>query len=371
MRRAMAIARKEWRHLSRTSLLYLVLTQPLIFCLVWGFSASLDVERVPLSVLDMARSPESRALVRELEGSGTFRVVERAASMAEVERSLESGEAGMALLVPARFGFRLGRGRSGMALVADGTDPNLANLGLSYGGRVMAEAVAGRGPLRERGAPPLAKSASIRVWYNPSLRSRDVLLLGAICFNLMWFLAYPAFALLREREAGTFGVLGSTPLSPVSLWFGTILPYLAVALWGTLVQVGLTVFAAGVPFRGEGWVLLLGLALFSLAYLNLGCSLPLLLSRTAHATAVRLLIVFVTMAAAGYLLPISSLPASVRWTAELLPLKHALVLLRALFQKGSGAAEVAGELAALAAFAAVSSLTALAAARRLLRSGAG
>ena len=75
MRRAGAVARKQWRYLSRTNLLYLVFTQPLIFCLVWGYCASLDLRDAPLAVLDQSRSPESRALLRELDRSGSVRAL--------------------------------------------------------------------------------------------------------------------------------------------------------------------------------------------------------------------------------------------------------------------------------------------------------
>jgi ABC-2 type transport system permease protein len=360
MRRALAVAKKEWRFRVRGNLWFLVLVQPILFCLVWGFCASLDLRDVRLSVLDQSESSQSRSLVRQFDASGAFQVVQRARSLGQVERALESGEASMALLIPARFAVDERRGRPAVQLVSDGTDPNIATLGVSYGVAVAREALA-----VERLPRP-----ALRAWYNPSLRSPDLLLLGAICYNLFWLLMYPAHSLMDERERGTMNGLGATPLSAAELWLGVQLAIGAVGLLGTLMQVGLIVGLAGVPLRGDLWLLFGGMFLFAFVHINLGCAMPLIARNGGQRTLYGLVGVFLAMSVAGFLIPQPFLPGWTRPLAELVPLKHGLLFIRAVFLKGAGLASVARELTALTMAAAVTSVVALFSLHRLLRGAA-
>jgi ABC-2 type transport system permease protein len=360
MRRILAVALKEWRFQVRGGLWFLVLVQPVLLCVVWGYCASLDLRDVKLSVLDLSQSSESRALVRQFAASGAFQVADRPTSLGQVQRALESGEASMALVVPPRFASDLQRGRPALELVSDGTDPNVSSLGVSYAVATARAALA---------LEPLP-SSSLRAWYNPSLRSPDLLLLGAICYNLAWLLMYPAHSLMDERERGTMAGLGATPLSSVQLWLGMQLAMGAIALWGTLTQIALIVGIAGVPLRGDPWLLLGGLGLFAFVHINVGCAMPLVARNAGQRTLYGLTGVFLAMSVAGFLIPQPFLPEWTRPIAEAVPLKHGLVFIRAVFLKGARFSSVVRELSALAVMAAASSALALYSLRRLLRGAA-
>jgi ABC-2 type transport system permease protein len=360
--RILAVARKEWRYRVRGNLWFLVLVQPLMFSLVWGMCASLDLRDIKLTTLDLSQSSDSRALMRQFEGSGAFQMTRPQTSLPGLEWALYSGEASMAVIVPPGFAADVRRGRPSLQVVSDGTDPNVSSLGVSY---AVATAEAALSP-----EPP--SGSSLRVWYNASLRSADLLLLGAVCYNLLWLLMYPAHSLMEERERGTMAVLGATPLSAVELWLGIQLAIGAVALWGTLTQLGMIILVADVPLRGNPALLLGGLLLFAFLHINLGCALPLIAHTHGQRTLYGLFGVFMTLSVAGFLIPQGYLPAWTQPIAEWLPLKHGLVFIRAVFLKGADAAATARELKILAAGAAATSVVALFGLKRLLRSeGAG
>jgi ABC-type multidrug transport system permease subunit len=178
---------------------------------------------------------------------------------------------------------------------------------------------------------------------------------------------YPAHSLMDERERGLMAMLGSTPLRPVELWLGVAAPTLIIAMGGTLTQIALMRFAAGVPLRGDPALLLAGLALFALIHVNLGCLMPLVAKNGSQRTLYGLVLVFLLLSISGFLIPQAFLPAWTRRIAEAVPLKHGLVFARAVFLKGVGAHALARELTALGIAAAATSAGALAGLRALLR----
>lgn len=350
MRAALAVAGKTMRYRLRGDLLFLVVIQPVIFIVVWGFCASLDLLDVRVAVLDQARTPASRAKVRALEASGAFARTRPVASVAELERALASGAASLGVVLPAR---------GNPAVVADGTDPVVATIGLSYAVHTVAATMTPP-------PPPVA----VRAWYNASLRGTALLLLGAICYNLVWFLTYPGGPLMDERDRGTLAVLALTPLRPWELWLGTVAPHLLVALWGTLSQVALVVAVAGTPLRGDPLLLFAGLALFGLVHVNLGCLVAALARTGAQRTLGQLAAVFLMLALSGFLIPAEYFPDWTRRVSELVPLTHGLRFVRGVFLRGASAEAMLPELGALAAFALASCVVGVLSARSLIRTGA-
>jgi ABC-2 type transport system permease protein len=362
VRPALAVARNEWRNQRRRQFTFLVLIQPAIWSLVWGVCVSLELLDAPLVVLDLSQSAESRTLLRDFAASGAFRVAREAADDSAFASALESGEAGLGLIVGQRFARDLRRRpEPALQLVADGTDPNMAGLGLARASAIVRASVA-----RLRGTASVERPHA-RAWYNPDLRSRDLLLLGAICYNLMWFLVYPATSLMDERERGTLDALRASPLRPAELWLGLVGPHLVLALWGGLVQIALACALGGVPFRGNPALLLGVLALLGLSHLNLGCLLPLVAKDASQRTLYALIFLILCLALSGFLLPLPHLPDWARAVADFVPLRYGLTAVRAVFLKGASAGRISRELWALGAFVIATSAAAWLSLRSLLR----
>jgi ABC-2 type transport system permease protein len=182
----------------------------------------------------------------------------------------------------------------------------------------------------------------------------------------MYFFMYPAQTLVEERRRGTLRALGASPLGAFELWLGLLLTNGVLAIWGSLSQLALMLLVVGVPFRGEPAQVLLGVSLFTLAHLNVGCLFPLFSRSSAQLTINGLFFVFLTIAISGFLVPLSFLPEWTQRLSDVVPLKHALIFLRAVFLKGRPAPR---ELAAIALIAAVTSVAALASLRWMLGGG--
>jgi ABC-2 type transport system permease protein len=351
MRSSSVVAWKEVLYVSRSWLVFVVAIQPLVFTLLWGYCASLELRDVKLAVLDQAATRESRELVRAFEGSGCFRVARRPSSPAELERDLKRSEASMGLLIARDPGKAFGRGRPApVQVVVDGTDWNVANLGAAYASRIIAAATPERARSRVRPGDAYLSPVT-RTSYLPDLDGTVLLLLGAIVYTLLMPLYNVSDSLISEREQGTIALVRAGRLTPLGYWLGLAPVHVALPLWGCLVQLGVTELIVPIPFRGGAVALLAGVCLLALIHVNLGCVLPAFVSVRRKRTIVVILLILVEISFAGYLIPLASLPEWVRSLAEIVPLKHGLVLVRALFLKGSGPDAVARELLALAGMA--------------------
>jgi ABC-2 type transport system permease protein len=79
---------------------------------VLGYAATTDVRNVPIVVVDADRSTDSQNLISRFTGSGIFELVGVVSDERQVDRYLESGDAWMALSIPANYGESVAAGRT-------------------------------------------------------------------------------------------------------------------------------------------------------------------------------------------------------------------------------------------------------------------
>ncbi len=72
-RRTRAIIKKEFLQTLREPRMRVVLLiLPIIQLIIFGYAVNLDVENSPIAWMDQDRTPESRKLLAEFEGSPSF-----------------------------------------------------------------------------------------------------------------------------------------------------------------------------------------------------------------------------------------------------------------------------------------------------------
>jgi ABC-2 type transport system permease protein len=145
-----------------------------------------------------------------------------------------------------------------------------------------------------------------------------------------------SLGIARERELGTLEQLLVTPLRGVELVIGKALPALAIAYLNFLLMLGLVVFVFKVPMRGS-WALLLGIAFF---YILVELGWGLMISAISKTQVQALLLAFMIMMAevvfSGYAFPVENMPWLMQRVADIVPIKHWLLILRAILLKGAG-----------------------------------
>lgn len=336
--RLWAVARKETLQLRRDPRsLILAFLVPIFMVLFFGYAINWDIRQIRLAVWDQDGTAQSRELLEALEGSGLFTVVGRVGGYPPLEEALARGRARLALVIPRGFGEGLVEGTPlPLQLLLDGSDANTATIARNY-----AEAILRRqgAVLLPRGASaPLPLQAEVRVWYNETLQSRNMVVPGLVAVIMSIMAAMlTSLTLAREWERGTMEPLAATPVRPVEVVGGKLLPYLGIGFFdlGMVVLLGIIVF--DVPFRGNP----LWLGAMSLLFLLGALGLGIFISAVARSQMLAMQIAMVAtylpaLLLSGFLFDIRGMPQFLQAVTYLVPARYFVAVLRAVQLKGVG-----------------------------------
>lgn len=372
--RVRALVRKEVRQLFRDPRTKRVIfVAPVIQLVLFGYAVNTDVRRVPTWVIDHDRTADSRLLLDAFTASDYFRIVGSHDDASTLRLALDRGTARVGIWIPAGFSADVTAGRSpAVQILVDGTNSNTATVAQGYAQRIVTEVALDR--LRESadrsGGAGIATGGidlRARAWFNPSLESR-VYNVPAVCgvIVLLMALLLTAMGVVREREMGTLDQLLVSPLSAGELMLGKTLPVAGIAL----VQLTLVTVVAlawfDVPFRGSVAVLLLASGLFILAGLSVGLFISTVSQTQQEAFLSMFLFILPVIILSGFLYPIETMPDVFQTLTLANPLRHFLEVVRGVFLKGAGIADLGVQFAVLASMAVLGLVSATRRFRRML-----
>jgi ABC-2 type transport system permease protein len=342
----LAVVRKEVRQTARDRrVMFLLVVAPLLQTVIFGFAVDFDVDRVPTVVLDLDRSPASREAARRLLADRTLVRSGAAGAGAEADELLERGEAAAALVFRPGFGADLEGGRTArVQVVLDGADPNRSGVAAGAVGRFFGEVAAGEAGRRARAAGralPGAPALVPRIAFNPGLRSAPYMVPGVLVMVLLIVTTIvTAMGLSREREMGTLEQVLVTPIRPVVLLAGKMLPFLAVGLLDVLLVLSVGSWIFDLPLRGNLLVLLAATLLYLLATLGAGL-LASTVSRTQQQSFLTgMLFIIPAMLLSGVVTPVRAMPGWLQQVTLLNPVRWFIEVVRANLLKGAGFADV-------------------------------
>src|SRR5207237_5709051 len=146
-----------------------------------------------------------------------------------------------------------------VSILIDGSDSSIASQALNAATGVVLTNNIDR-MLQQTGKLPAIEPHPVML-FNPDMRSANLLIPGLISILLTFSgTILSAFAIVKERERGTLEQLMVTPVSPLAVVLGKILPYLGVAYTTLIIVLILMNVLFKVPVHGS---LLLLLALSS------------------------------------------------------------------------------------------------------------
>jgi ABC-2 type transport system permease protein len=360
LRRIIAVARKEFIHISRDwRILTSVLLLPVIQLLLFSYAISFDVKNVPTVVLDQDRTAASREFLSHFAQSDFFDVVAYVGSDADIDAYIARSAARVAIVVPPGFGHDLaGDGKPSVQVLVDGSEPNSAQLGQTYA-TALTQTLSQRVTVawaQRRGLDPSTAgqlAPRIRTWYNPERRSADFLIPGLMVVIIMIVtIQQTAVSLVREKDQGTFEQLTVSPIRRGELMVGKVAPWVALGLIDVVVITIVGVLVFGVPLRGSVLALAVASFLFVLCCLSLGLIISSRAPSLETANFLGLMVAFLPgFMLSGFAFPLNSIPVFLQWVSYLFPARYMTVLTRAIFLKGADLTVLWPEVTALGVYA--------------------
>jgi ABC-2 type transport system permease protein len=345
-----AVFYKETLHVRRDSAtLFFSLVIPILQMFLLGYGIDTNVRHVNTVVYNADGRRESRELLDRLRNSDTFNLARFVDNDHDLNDAIVSGACRVGIKIPVDYSDKLLHGMSAQVLVLiDGSDSSVAGQAINVTTAIgLDESL--RRVLGDTDTP-FAVDMRPKILFNPDSRSPNFFLPGltaVLLLNVTTFLT--AFSIVREKERGTLEQLFVTPVRPMGLLLGKLLPYLGIGFFELCMIVTAMRFLFGVPIHGN--VILL--AFLSLPYIFVSLSLGILISSKAtsqaHAMQLAFLTILPSIFFSGYIFPRETMPKFFYALSFFVPATYFINITRGIILRGAGLAHL--WLDALALFA--------------------
>lgn len=349
MKTILSIIIKEFLQLKRDPRLFgIVFIAPVLQLIVLGYAANMDINTVHTAVYDQDKSPASRNFIERFEYSGYFKVDDYVDNYRQVNEDINDNKVLWALVIPRDFEKKIQRMQSApVQAIFDGSDGNKASIAMgyiqsivtNYSKNILLQAA-------DKTGRKISLAGSmvpdVRVWYNPELKTRVFmvpsitgLILAIITTILM------SMAIVKEREVGTLEQLIVTPIKPMQLVIGKMVPFVILGFFDALVVLGVMVFWFGIGIRGSFIFLLAACFVFVLSTLGIGLFISTISKTQQQAMMVAQFGIMMPMLfLSGFAFPIENMPKILQYISYLVPVRYFITILRGVILKGASFIEL-------------------------------
>jgi ABC-2 type transport system permease protein len=338
---------------------FLLFGPPIIQMVIFGYAATLEIQHVPMAILDYENSQVSRDFVSRFQGSRYFDVREQTLDRARVRRMVDHGDVLLVVQVNAGFSEQLRKGQTAQVqVILDASNSNTALVSLGYVNQIASKFAGDyQAEMLDRTSPAIMKQIPSIVlerqpWFNPDLRSQWYFVPG-VMGNLITLVIVllTAFAVVREREIGTLEQIMVTPIGQAEFILGKTIPFFLIGLFDAALITAVGTFWFRVPLRGSLLVLLAGTVLYLFCALGVGLLISTISENQQQAMVSAFFFLMPAIIFSGFASPISSMPGGLQVLTYADPLRYFIVILRGVFLKGVGFDVLWPQMASLAVFA--------------------
>jgi ABC-2 type transport system permease protein len=342
-----AVIRKEVMQMLRDrGTVQFALAVPVFQLIMFGV-IDMNAKHIPTAVFDQSQTQESRHLIDQFEATSYMRVVRMVSSRSELEHAIVAGTAQIAIEIPPDYARNLAANRDADVLILiDGSDTTVSTQALAAANGVVLERALNN-LMSQPARQPLVQAHPVML-FNPDSRSANLLIPGLVAVLLTFSgTVLSAFAIVKERERGTLEQLMVTPVSPLAVVLGKVLPYLGLAYVQLILVLILMVFAFQVPIHGSAMLLLALSSIYLLALLSLGLLISSRAGSQMEAIQMAQGFLLPSIMLSGYIFPIASLPVPLQWVSRVLPATHFISISRAIIIRGAGFVDLWPDVVAL------------------------
>lgn len=316
--------------------LFILFGMPVTQILIFGFALTNEVKNSRIAILDNSKDEATKAIIHQLEASRYFDIVEYLHSYAELEPTFQEGKIRLAVVFPEQFqASLLHTNAAPIQLIADATDPNVANTLTNYASAIIMDY---QSAMKETQDFPYTITTELRMLYNPQLKGSYNFVPGVMAMVLMLVGAMmTSISIVREKELGTMEVILASPIVPINVIIAKMVPYLLLSMVNIASILLLSVFVLDVPINGSLSLLVFECFLFTLTALALGLLISSISDSQQVAMLVSLMGLFLpTIMFSGFMFPVENMPIPLQVLSNLVPAKWFYYIVKDVMIKGTG-----------------------------------
>ncbi len=304
--------------------------------LLFGFALKNEIRDVPTAILDKSKDELSRQLINKITSTGYFVLQEDLQNEKAIEDAFRKGKIKQLIVIENDFAANLEKeNRAAVQIILDASNPNTANMINSYTSAIIRDFERELNPLPAN-IPRVIPETQMR--YNPELQSVFMFVPGLITIILMLVSAMmTSISIAREKELGTMEVLLVSPVKPIQIIIGKVLPYVLLSFISAIIILVLAFTTFNMPIVGN-LVLLLA---ESLLFIVMALSLGIFISTVANSQQTAMLmsmfaLLLPTILLSGFIFPIKNMPEILQYLSNLIPPKWFVIIIKNIMIKGNG-----------------------------------
>ncbi|MEI6886358.1 MAG: ABC transporter permease [Bacteroidota bacterium] len=355
MKRLLVFVKKEFLHIFRDVRTMIILFLiPAALLLLFGFVVSTDLKNAGISFLDFSNDEVTQQLTNKICSSGFFHKEESLHSYADIDRVLKGSKTKAVIIFEKDFARKLvSEGRAAVHIIADGSEPNMATMSTNFITGIITDF--------NRQLKGMPKSGiflvqpEVRMFYNPALRPQHMFVPGVITMIMILICALmTSITITREKEFGTMEALLVSPLKPIQIILGKIVPYFILSFIDVILILILSWYVFELPVKGNLFLLLAESMLYILMSLSIGILISTVSKTMQQAIFISLVgMMLPTVLLSGFIYPIENMPAVYDWISAILPPRYFVTIMKNVMIKGAGFTYVWKETLILSLFTAV------------------
>jgi ABC-2 type transport system permease protein len=304
--------------------------------LLFGFALSTEVKNAPVAIIDHSNDQVTRAITSKLLSSGFFILSDQVPGEAHMEEVFRHGKVKEIIVFESDFAAKLEKDRqAGIQVIADASDPNTANLLVNYTSAIIYDY---QQEYLKGMTLPVTVTAQSQMMYNPDLKSVFMFVPGVITILLMLITAMmTSISIAREKEMGTMEILLVSPMRPIQIIAGKVLPYVVLAFANAVTILLLSYFVLGMPVKGSLLLMLAESLLFIVMALSLGIFISTVSKSQQMAMMLSMFALMLpTILLSGFIFPIENMPVPLQVISNVMPPRWFIIIVKSIMIKGLG-----------------------------------
>ena len=337
MKQLYSFVKKEFRHIFRDARTMIILFGiPVAQLLIFGTVIKNEITGIRIAVYDPSGDETTRAITGKILSSGYFIMDEAINSLGETEAIFRKGRTRVVLAFEDFFEQKLVHDReASIQVITDASDPVTARLASGYTKGIVMDYLQKSG--LQSDAAQLV-TLETRMFYNEEMKSAYLFVPGVMALILMLISALmTSVSITREKEMGTMEVLLVSPLRPLQIIAGKVIPYILLSVINALVILLIGHFAFQVPVSGSFILLLAESVLYIIMALCMGIFISTVAKNQMTAMFISLVgLMLPTVLLSGFIFPISNMPKILQLLSHIMPARWFVEIVRGIMLKGLG-----------------------------------
>ncbi|MGD0710178.1 MAG: ABC transporter permease [Bacteroidales bacterium] len=337
MKRFIGFVKKEFFHIFRDFRTLIVLFgMPVIQVLLFGFAINTDIKDAKIAILDNSKDEMTRKLSQKIVSSGYFILSENLSTSSDIDKIFKVGKIKEVIIFQEDFEKKYRKdGKAAVQIIADASDPNNAEILVNYTTAIINDFQ--REQLAEN-KMPYQIIPEVQMRYNPDLKSVFMFVPGIISILLMLVCAMmTSISIAREKELGTMEILLVSPLKPLQIIIGKVIPYVFLSIINAVTIILLGKWVFGMPITGSYLMLMFVTIVFIIMVLSLGIFISTIANSQMTAMMISMLGLFLpTILLSGFIFPIENMPLPLQLLTNIVPARWFIIILKTIMLKGLG-----------------------------------